>query len=413
MKRFLILLAISIAFNACAKSEAPKTEEKTDEKAAGKEESVEHTKDSITLDEATQKSLGVRVEEAKNAAIANTVLATAVVKPNETRVAHLKPLSRGRVVQLNVRAGDRVRGGQALLSYDNIEAGELAGEYRSAAAARSKASAEAEVAKRSVERAESLVASGAMARAEVERRSAEYKNAQASIEVAQADIDRVTEKLRRFGLTNEDLEKFAAGGGSSRSLSQIVLRAPFGGVITAANTAEGEVIDANQDLLTLIDISTVWVLGDVYERDLGQIRIGQQAVVRTDAYRDELFRGRVTYVGDVIDPQTRTTKVRCEVSNPKDRLKLDMFAQIQLQASGTRTALVVPDAAVQTIDEKTYVFVRKDESTFARKEVAVGARSGRMVEITSGLTAGDMVVTDGSFALKSALLKDRIGGDEH
>jgi cobalt-zinc-cadmium efflux system membrane fusion protein len=289
----------------------------------------------------------------------------------------------------------------------------LAAEYRSALAARSKAVAEAELAKRSAERAESLVASGAIAKAEVERRSAEYKNAQASIDVAQAEIDRITEKLHRFGLTNADLEKVQTSGGNSTLLSQIVLRAPFDGVVTSSNAAAGEVIDTNQDVLTLIDISTVWVLGDVYERDLGNIRVGQQGAVRTDAYADQVFPCRVTYIGDVIDSQTRTAKVRCEVANAIDRLKLEMFAQIQFQAPGTHNALVVPDSAVQTIDAKTYVFIQKNESTFARTEVGIGIKTGRLVEITRGLSPGDMVVTEGSFALKSALLKDRIGGDEH
>jgi membrane fusion protein, heavy metal efflux system len=411
MKLCILVLFTSILLAGCSKSEAPAPEKAG--QPSTKEEVSEPPKDSITLDDEARKAIGVRVEEVKRAPIANTVMVTATVKPDETRVAHLKLLSRGRVTQLNVRPGDRVHSGQPLLSYDSIEAGELAAEYRSALAARSKAVAESELAKRSAERAESLVASGAIAKAEVERRSAEYKNAQASIDVARAKIDSITEKLNRFGLTNADLEKVQASGGNSTLLSQIVLRAPFDGVVTSSNAAAGEVIDTNQDVLTLIDISTVWVLGDVYERDLGNIRVGQQGAVRTDAYADQVFPCRVTYIADVIDSQTRTAKVRCEVANARDRLKLDMFAQIQFQASVTHDALVVPDSAVQTIDANTYVFIQKNESTFARTEVGIGIKTGRVVEITRGLSPGDMVVTEGSFALKSALLKDRIGGDEH
>jgi len=316
------------------------------------------------------------------------------------------------VTRVNVRVGDRVTAGQGLLSYDNIEAGELAGEYRSALATRNKATAEAEVAKKSFDRAESLVDTGAIARAEVERRSAEYKNAQASIEVAQADMDRVSEKLRRFGVTASDLTKFIASPAAVDTLTIIVLRAPFDGVITSANVAEGEVSDTTDDLFTLTDLSTVWVLGDLYERDLGQVHIGQQADVLTDAYPDEVFRGRVTYVSDAIDPQTRTAKVRCEVSNDKDRLKLDMFARIRLQASGSRMAFVVPDTAIQVIDGRSFVFVRKDDTTFVRREITLGAKSGNLIEVVKGLTEGDVVATAGSFSLKSALLKDRIGGEE-
>jgi cobalt-zinc-cadmium efflux system membrane fusion protein len=409
VRRILILLIAAIVFGGCSASEKAEKEERP----AAKDEASERAKDTVTVDAATQKSIGLRVETAKMAQVANTILVTAVVKPNETRVAHLKPLSRGRVTQLNVRAGDRIRAGQALVVYDNVEAGELAGEYRSALAARNKASAETEVTKSSLDRAERLVASGAIAKAEVERRSAEYKNAQAAVEVAQADIDRIGEKLGRFGITISDLEKSISSTGASGSLAQIVLRAPFDGVITAANVAEGEVIETAQDLLTLTDISMVWVLGDLYERDLGKVRVGQQADVLTEAYPNETFHGRVTYVSDVIDAQSRTAKVRCEVPNSKDRLKLDMFAQIRLQSSGTRSALVIPESAVQVIDGKDFVFVRTTESTFARKEVTLGTKTGKMIEVNNGLADGDIVAGEGSFALKSALLKDRIGGDEH
>jgi cobalt-zinc-cadmium efflux system membrane fusion protein len=409
MKRILILVFAAIVFGGCSRNEKGEK----GETPAGTNEASERPKDTVTVNAATQKSMGLQVETAKMAQVANTILVTAVVKPNETRVAHLKPLSRGRTTQLNVRAGDRIRAGQSLVVYDNVEAGELAGEYRSALATRNKASAEAEVTKRSLDRAESLVASGAIAKAEVERRSAEYKNAQAGVEVAQADIDRIGEKLRRFGITLSDLEKSVSLTGVSGSVAQIVLRAPFDGVITAANVAEGEVIEAGQDLLTLTDISTVWVLGDLYERDLGKVRVGQQADVLTDAYPDEIFHGRVTYVSDVIDAQSRTAKVRCEVPNPKDRLKLDMFAQIRLQSSGARMALLVPESAIQVVDGKDFVFVRATESTFTRKEVTLGMKTGKMIEVTNGLAEGDVVASEGSFALKSALLKDRIGGDEH
>ena len=408
MRRLITCLLVSLVLHSCSK-----TEKSESEKPAPKEETAsEHSKDSVSLDAEVQKSLGLQVEAVKLAPVSNSILVTAAVKPNETRVAHLKPLSRGRVTKVNVRVGDRVMAGQALLTYDNIEAGELAGEYRSALATRNKATAEAEVAKKSLDRAESLVDTGAIARGEVERRSAEYKNAQASIEVAQADMDRVSEKLRRFGVTASDLNKFIASPAAVDALTSIVLRAPFDGVITSANVAEGEVSDTADDLFTLSDLSTVWVLGDLYERDLGQIHIGQQADVLTDAYPEEVFRGRVTYVSDAIDPQTRTAKVRCEVPNDKGRLKLDMFAHIRLQASGTRMALVVPDVAIQVIDGRSFVFVRKNDTTLTRKEVTLGTKNGKTIEVVKGLKEGDVVATVGSFSLKSALLKDRIGGEE-
>lgn len=409
MKRVLLVLSTVLAlFAGC--SQVQKSEK--DEKSSTQEESKESTKDTVTLEIETQRSIGLQVEAVRNMPIAESIDVTAVVKPNETRVAPMKPLSRGRVIRVQVRAGDRVHSGQGLVVYDNVEAGELLSEYRSGTATLDKASAVADVTQRSLERAESLVGVGAIAKAEVERRSAEYKNALASIAVAKADLDKISEKLRRFGLENSDVEKFSQSPANSRLLAEITLRAPFDGVITAANVAEGEVIDPGDDLLTITDISTVWVQGDVYDRDLRQVRSGQTVEIVTDAYPDEVFKGRLTYISDFLDPQTRTAKIRCEVPNPKGALKLDMFARIHLQSSGVHNALAVPQTAVQTIDGKTYVFARKDETTFERKEITLGSKSGKVVEVRSGLEEGEMVVTEGSFSIKSALLKDRIGGDE-
>jgi len=177
--------------------------------------------------------------------------------------------------------------------------------------------------------------------------------------------------------------------------------------------AEGEIIDSNQELMTLSDLSTVWVQGDVYERDLAQIREGRQADILTDVYPAETFHGRITYVSDFLDPQTRTAKVRCEVTNPESRLKVGMFARIHIRSSDARRALAVPEAALQIIDQKTLVFVRTAETIFERRDITSGTRSGNLVEVVAGLKEGDLVVTHGTFSLKSALLRDRIGGEEH
>jgi cobalt-zinc-cadmium efflux system membrane fusion protein len=403
----LVLLLTLMVSGACWSHQ--KTEK--EEWPLAKNEPAERN-DTIRLDRATQESIGLQVQAARMTPIASSIFITAVVRPNETRVAHLKPLSRGRVIGVKVRTGDRVCASQALLVYDNIEAGELVAQYPSAVAALDKASAGAEVAKKSLERAEKLVGVGAIARAEVERRSAEHKNSLASVRMAKAEIDKVAEKLRRLGVTDTELDNLVHAPSESANLDHVTVRAPFDGFISASAVAEGEIIDPSQDLLTVTDISTVWLQGDVYERDLGKIRTGQRVDVLTDTYPDEVFRGRITYVSDFLDPRTRTAKVRCEVPNRSGRLKLDMFARVRLPSSDTRVVLVVPEAAVQTTDGKSFVFIRTDQSTFERKEFRTGIRSGQFVEVLGGITEGEMVVTQGSFSLKSALLKDRIRGEE-
>lgn len=368
----------------------------------------------VALDAAAQQNIGLKFEAAQTRTVVQTLQVTGSVGPNETRVGHIRPLARGRIEKVYVRLGDRVRAGQPLLEYDNIELGELIGEYLVAVAALEKATAEAEVTKRSLERAQNLVELGAIARAEYERRTAEYKNALASINSQKAEIARVEEKLHRFGLTDADLEKLNTPTHTQyhREASHSVLRAPFAGVVTKYDVAEGEVVDTERELFTIADLSTVWVQADVYEKDIASIRRGQEVGISVDAYPGETFTGRITYVSDFLDPKTRTAKVRCEVPNPQGRLKLDMFATIQLPTPTRREVVMIPASAVQQVDDKPVVFVKMGDTQFQRRDVQLGTQSDGWVEVKSGVKAGEPVVTQGSFYLKSTLLREQIGEGE-
>ncbi|HLG16980.1 MAG TPA: efflux RND transporter periplasmic adaptor subunit [Blastocatellia bacterium] len=370
--------------------------------------------DIVTLSEEIQRNIGLSLEAAQVRTLVRTVQATGIVGPNETRVAHIRPLARGRIEKVHVRLGDRVRAGQPLADYDNIELGELIGQYLSAAAALEKANAEAEVTRQSLERAQRLIDLGAVAKAEYEKRNAEYKNALASINSEKAELENVEEKIHRFGLTDADLERLKARTHADhhREASHSTLRAPFGGIVIKSEIAEGEAVDTEREMFTVADISTVWVQADVYEKDIALIRQGQEVQVRLDSYPGEVFRGKITYVSDFLDPKTRTAKVRCEVPNPGSRLKLEMFARIDIPTSTGRDAVMIPSSAIQHIEDKPVVFIKTGDGQFQKREVQLGAESDGWVEVTSGLNAGEVVVALGSFQLKSALLKDQISGED-
>lgn len=385
------------------------------EEASGREETLQATDPNVVmLDTAAQENIGLKLEAAQLRTVLQTIQTTGVVGPNETRVAHIRPLARGRIEKVYVRLGDRVRAGQPLLEYDNIELGELIGEYLSAVAALEKVNAEAEVTKRALERARNLVELGAVARAEYERRTAEYKNALASINSQKAAIARIEEKLHRFGLTDADVAQVANLRHTQyhREASHSVLRAPFDGVVIKSDVAEGEVVETDRELFTIADLSTVWVQADVYEKDIAFVHEGQQVKVFVDAYPGQAFMGKTTYVSDFLDPKTRTAKVRCEVPNRDGRLKLEMFATVQIPMPMGREAVMVPATAVQQIDDKPVVFVNIGDSKFQKREVQLGTQSDGWIEVKSGVKAGELVVTQGSFYLKSTLLREQIGGEE-
>lgn len=361
-----------------------------------------------------QRNVGLRVEAAQTRSVVQTIRTTGTVGPNETRVAHMRPITRGRILKVNARLGDRVRAGEVLAAYDNIELGEAVGQYGVGLAEIKRAQSGAEVARRSVERAQNLVELGAVARAELERRSAEQANAQSTIETQRAELARIEEKLHRFGMTDDEIQEMNRSGDIQRhrEVSQSTLRAPFSGVITNVNVVEGETVETDREMFTIADLSVVWVQANIYEKDIGSVRKGVPAIVSVDAYPEEMFKGQLTYISDVLDPKTRTVKVRCEVPNLGGRLKLDMFTTIDIPTPAGRKAVMIPASSIQQINDQPVVFVRLTETEFQRRLVQLGSKDGDWIEAVTGIKPGEAIVTTGSFQLKSISLRELIGEKE-
>ena len=365
----------------------------------------------VEVDPVAQKNGGVVLIRAETRTLPATLSVTGTVTPVESQVAHIRPLARGVIERVSVSLGARVARGQALATYDNIELGERTGEYVSERAALRQAESDLEVRQRTLERAEALIKIEGISQQELELRRSEVRNAQAAIASVKARVSRVEEQLHRFGLTDTDVAQLAPEDGQSghRTASHSTLRSPVDGVVTKFDVAAGEVVEPERELFTIADLSTVWVLADVYEKDLARLPRSGDVDVRVDAYPDRLFHGSLTYVSDVIDPKTRTAKVRCVVANPEGLLKLDLFATVSIPTNERRPAVVVPVAAVQQVDNQPVVFVRKTGSQFERRKVTVGQTAGGVIEILDGLRNGEEVVADGSFYMKTALLRERIG----
>lgn len=367
----------------------------------------------VEVPEAAQRNAGLETLTVATKTLPATIEVTGVVAPDERRVSHVRPLARGVIEDIAVTLGARVTRGQTLLSYDNIQLGELVGDYLSEIAAQRQAEADLEVKQRSLERAEALIKLEAVAQQTLELRRAEFKNAQAAVASQRARVAKIEEQIHRFGLSDADLAGLTPeeGGSGHRTASHSVLRAPFAGVVTTFDVAAGEIVEPDRELMTISDLSTVWVLADVYEKDLAKVMLNTDVNIRVDAYPTRVFVGRLTYVSDIIDPETRTAKVRCVVDNRDGTLKLDMFAKVAVPSRESREAIAVPASALQQIDGQSVVFVRQNSVRFERRTVEVGIAAGDVVEIRSGVRAGDVIVGAGSFYLKTALLRERIGDE--
>ena len=383
-----------------------KPEEATEQAVAGDPNIVE-------LSAEAQRNANLEVAEVSERPMERMLVATGVVAADQNREAHLRPLSRGVANRALVQLGDRVERGTPLLAYDNIEMGELSGEYISLLNELQRLQAQTEVSRRLVERARELLKVEGISQKEFELREAEYQQAQSAVKSKQAEMERVEEKLHRLGVSDDDLKDLvSAGPRTHRKSSPDLMRAPFAGVVTKYDVAPGELLGPEREVFTVVDTSVVWVLADIYERDLGKVREGLTARVKVPAYPDKVFTGKITYVGDVLDPDSRTAKLRCVVLNPDGRLKLEMFATVEIPLPVREEAIVVPAAAVQVVGDLQVVFVQKGETQFEKRVIETGERSGDWIEIRSGLRPGERVVTMGAFYVKSALLKDQISGEE-
>ena len=383
------LLVVLISLTACSRSERGVTPEAETKKEMNL----------IEMKAEAQEHVGLRVEPAKVRELNEYLQVTGTVQAIDTRVGQVRPLARGRVQQVLVRVGDRVNAGQTLASFDNIEAGELLAQLDSARADLQRLRVQLATQAKQIERSRQLVEIGAAPQKDYEASQGESEALRESIRSQESTVAGIGARLRRYGVEPEAV----------RGPVTTVLRSPFAGVVTKAQMAPGDMVDESKELFTVADLSEVWVQAEVYEKDLGKLRFGQGAVIGVDTYPGERFIGRVTYISDILDPETRTARVRCEVSNPGIRLKLDMFATVQLPTTFSRRAMAVPVSALQQVEDRSVVFIRKTTTTFEVRPVQVGKTVNGLVEIASGLREGEQLVTQGAFHLKSILAGKELG----
>lgn len=312
---------------------------------------------------------------------------------NENRLAHLSARVPGRIVVVYADFGAKVREGDRLLLLDSPAFGEAQLEYRKARNA-------VGVTEKAFERAQALLDRGAIGAGEHQRREADYEN-------ARADLHEAEEKLHLLGMTEREIRRLAAKTLPHAEVAQVFLRAPFRGEVIDRNATIGEVVDPNKTLFTMADLSTVWVRADFPEQQAGRLKAGLTVEVRVSAYPDTTFRGVITYVGAVIDPATRTIMARAEVPNLDGRLRPEMFAEVLL-VMDEQAGLTVPRAAVQQMGNRQVAFVVQGPRRFESREVTLGQASSEYVQVITGLAAGDEVVTQGSYALKSELLREQM-----
>jgi membrane fusion protein, heavy metal efflux system len=214
---------------------------------------------------------------------------------------------------------------------------------------------------------------------------------------AQADMNAAEQSMRILGIPKpEDLEK-------APSSAEIRLLAPISGQVVERLVAPGQVLQAGTtQAFTISDMSTVWVLANVYQADLADVKIGDSVEVSTDSYPDT-FRGKISFISPALDPTTRTLQARIVVENKGEKLKKDMYCTVTVTAGEIQNAIAVPDAAVLRDDEnEPFVYVLSASNQFGRRHISIGLSTNGTTQVTKGLSPGEKVVGDGSLFLQFA-----------
>ncbi len=300
------------------------------------------------------------------------------IQADPTRVVRVFPPVGGRLVSVEVRPGDRVRKGQTLATLESSDVASARSDYL-------KARADSELKERAMKRASLLFENQVLS-------EKEYHQAEADAQMAKAELERARARLQTLGISPE--------GPSNR----YVVAAPRAGVILDIGGAQGEFsksLDSPAPLCTIADLSVVWAVGEVYEKDLAGLKADAPAQVAVSAYPDEKWRARVTAISSALDPVTRTLKLRVVLENPNRKLKPEMFISIRLLRS-IISGLAIPSAAVVRENGGTYVFVQKASGHFERRPLSLGRTLDGNAEVTSGLHEGEAVVAEGALLLRGA-----------
>ena len=315
----------------------------------------------------------------------------ATVQPNENELAEVTTLIRGRVVKVHVDVGTDVKKGTLLALLHSTDLGVAEGAYL-------KASAKLHEAELAYERARDLHEHKAVSLAELQRREAEMKTARAEARESQ-------NRLELLGVPQQEVDRLSR---EHTIKADVPLRAPFDGRVIMRNITRGEVVETQQKFFTVADLSDVWVVGNVPEKDVQFIHKDQKVEVIASAYPHAIFPGTITYIGDVLDPATRTMRLRVAVPNEDRLLKPEMFATVRVYAAPSPDALTIPLPAVQNGPAGKIVFVRRGPDEFEVRSVKLGKEQGDVVTVLEGVAEGEQVVTKGSFVLKSEMERHKI-----
>jgi cobalt-zinc-cadmium efflux system membrane fusion protein len=383
--RILIAIALfAIIIIGCEKKENPKIEEVQKEK----NKVVKLSAESIKL-------IKLEIETVALSPLTGFITLPAKVIPNQDNEALVGTLVQGRVNQVFVKIGDFVKAGQVLMTVEGLDIGTIKAGFL-------KAKALQEYTKANYDRQQKLYDEKIGSQKTLLECQAEYAKALAEYKAE----DR---KIHSVGLSDEDIINGKTN--EDHTAGTLPIKSPISGVIVERNVVIGQLLDPSANAFKVINTNSVWIDGQIYEKDLSKINRKTNAVFTSSVYQNEKFDGNIIYIGQSIDEKSRTLMIRGEFSNGNNKLKPQMFGELRIPIGENTTAIMVTEESVVKETGQEYVFVQISDSTFEQRIVVTGISVDNKIEIKDGLKPGEKVVSKGVFYLKSELKKDELGGE--
>jgi cobalt-zinc-cadmium efflux system membrane fusion protein len=353
----------------------------------------------------SEPAAGIEVEVVQQTALEGALMATGKILVTEDGTASIGPVHEGRIVRMYAGQGSEVRKGQKLADLESADIDEAEADYLKALTdqenARRNSAAEVKFAQATYDRTKFLFEKEITPRKNLEQAEHDLELAKSN-EISATSSAKVTvanarRRLLILGLSDATIDSLVKKQNIGTSVFSLI--SPISGVVVERNGTVGATVGSDASLFKIINLSSVWIDANVFEKDLERVRNGQIVNVTVPAFPGSTFSGRIILISSIVDPETRTVKVRTEVPNGDGRLKPDMFANVEIVTAARRTAISLPLAAVLDDGGRSVVFVADSNGGYQKKEVTLGLKSSDRVEIVTGLNEGDQVVVKGNYLL--------------
>lgn len=382
--QLLSIVLVGALLAGCSKKEKQELAEKPESKSK-----------IVTLKAASVKDIGLERMQVALQPVSGTMTIPAKVVANQDNEAVIGSLVQGRVHKVYVNVGDFVKAGQVLMTVEGLDVGQIKSNFL-------KSKAAYEYAKANYERQKKLFDEKIGSQKSVLETQAEY-------EKASAEFKAEDKKIHALGLSDNDI--LSTKSNDEHTSGTLPIKAPISGVVVERNVVLGQLIEAATNAFRIINPASIWVDGQIYEKDIAKTLRKSQVEFTSASFKNEKFTGALTYIGQIVDEHSRTITVRGTFGNPGNKLKPNMFGELHIPLAENTKGLIVPEESIVNQSGEQFVFVVLNDTSFEMRKVKLGGKYEQGIEIIEGIKEGDSVVSKGTFYLLSEVKKDEIEGD--